>query len=149
MYLTRQPRGMHLQAHTRTRSLKDLYAFDDGEAREVMPLSRLVVTFSQLVFLKLYLWRKGCSEWVIVITKRYSMFGKTQKSTLTSIHGTSGSGDMLYGSHECLASCRVSCPWRDGIWLVMKRHERYTPSSFEIEFYNWQYSGIVTKCQYR
>ena len=32
------------------------------------------------------------------------MFGKTQTSTLTSIHGTSGSVDMLYGSHECLAS---------------------------------------------
>ena len=51
--------------------------------------------------------------------------------------------------HYTIALCRVSCPWRDGIWLVMKRHERYTPSSFEIEFYNWQYSGIVTKCQYR
>ena len=50
---------------------------------------------------------------------------------------------------ESIGGCRVSCPWRDGIWLVMKRHERYTPSSFEIEFYNWQYSGIVTKCQYR
>ena len=53
MYLARQPRGMHLQAHTRTRSLKDLYAFDDGEAREVMPVSRLVVKVSQLAFLKL------------------------------------------------------------------------------------------------
>ena len=39
MYLVLQPRGMHLRAHTRTRSLKDLYAFHDGEAREVMPLS--------------------------------------------------------------------------------------------------------------
>ena len=99
-YLTQHPRGMHLQAHTRTRSLKDLYAFDDGEAIEVMPLSRLVVTFPQLAFLKLNLRRKGCSEGVIVKTKRYSMFGKTHTSTLTSIHGTSGSGDMLYGSHE-------------------------------------------------
>ena len=53
MYLARQPRGMHLQAHTRTRSLKDLYAFDDGEVREVMPVSRLVVKVSQLAFLKL------------------------------------------------------------------------------------------------
>ena len=50
MYLAQQPRGMHLQAHTRTRSLKDLYAFDDGEAREVMPLSRLVAKVSQLAF---------------------------------------------------------------------------------------------------
>ena len=33
MYLVLQPRGMHLRAHTRTRSLKDLYAFHDGEAR--------------------------------------------------------------------------------------------------------------------
>ena len=41
------------QAHTRTRSLKDLYAIDDGKAREVMPLSRLVVKVSQLAFLKL------------------------------------------------------------------------------------------------
>ena len=53
MYLARQPRGMHLQAHARTRPLEDLYAFDDGEAREVMPLSRLVVKVSQLAFLKL------------------------------------------------------------------------------------------------
>ena len=37
------------------------------------------------------------------------MFGKTQKSTLTSIHGTSGSGGMLYGSHECLA---ITVAWQ-------------------------------------
>ena len=53
MYLVRQPRGMHLRAHTRTRSLKDLYDFHDGEAREVMPLARVVVKVSQLAFLKL------------------------------------------------------------------------------------------------
>ena len=54
MYLVRQPRGMHLRAHTRTRSLKDFYAFHAGEAREVMPLSRVEVKVSQLAFLKLY-----------------------------------------------------------------------------------------------
>ena len=53
MNLVRQPRGMHMRAHTLTRSLKDLYAFHDGEAREVMPLSRVVVKVSQLAFLKL------------------------------------------------------------------------------------------------
>ena len=50
MYLARQPSGMHLQAHIRTRSLKDVYAFDDGEAREVMPLSRLVLKFPSWPF---------------------------------------------------------------------------------------------------
>ena len=53
MYLVQQPRGMHLRTHTRTRSLKDLYAFHDVEAREVIPLSRVVVKVSQLAFLKL------------------------------------------------------------------------------------------------
>ena len=53
MHLVRQPRRMHLQAHTRTRSLKDLYEFHDDEAREVMPLSRVVVNVSQLAILKL------------------------------------------------------------------------------------------------
>ena len=49
MYLVRQPRGMHFRAHPRTRSLKG-YAVHDGEAREVMPLSRVVVKVSQLAF---------------------------------------------------------------------------------------------------
>ena len=63
MYLVRQPCG---RAHTRTRSLDDLHAFHDGEAREVMPLSRVVLKVSQLACLKLYRRRKGCSEGVIV-----------------------------------------------------------------------------------
>ena len=51
MYLVLHPRGMHLRAHTRTRSLKDVYAFHDGEEREVMPSSRIVMTDSQMAFL--------------------------------------------------------------------------------------------------
>ena len=66
MYLVRQPRGMHLRAHTRTRSLHDWHAFHDGEAREVMLLSRVVLKVSQLACFKLYRRRKGCSEGVIV-----------------------------------------------------------------------------------
>ena len=38
-----------------------------------------------------------------VITRRYSLSGRTLKSTLTYVHGPSGSGDMLYGSRDCLA----------------------------------------------
>ena len=46
--------------------MKDLYAFHDGEAREVMPLSREVVNVSIMAFLKLQRLRKVCSEGAIV-----------------------------------------------------------------------------------
>ena len=48
-----------------------------------------------------------------------------------------------------MAPCRVSFRGVMGYGLLGNATNRYTPSSFEIEFYNWQYSGIVTQCQYR
>ena len=44
--------------------------------------------------------------------------------------------------------CRVSSVASCYKWLVRKRHEKVHPEFVRNRVYNWQYSEIVTQCQY-
>ena len=105
-----------------------------GELRKVIALKRRsIVTLQDMRHAKLGKHfvnhgndNFGCSRcddldyWIprIIISDNQEILavGKTLKSTLTSIHGPSVSGDMLYGSRDCFAG---TVAWQ-AMQLVMR-----------------------------